>query len=180
MNSFVSHINHDFNGQAILKLKIVFLIFCFLIANLCSLVINALWLNPSSPLFCSKNISCCLFKFWAKPDKKVIFESSVSKFSNFFYFLIKRFLLIGPTKESFCLFYFFQIKNMIRSFDWFLYQKSSSSRENISLFYLFLFLQNKNILRILLQCSNCDNPPLPPPLYTSCWLVYLLKKYVGG
>ena len=40
MNSFVSHINHDFNGQAILKLKIVFLIFCFLIANLCSLVIN--------------------------------------------------------------------------------------------------------------------------------------------
>ena len=121
-----------------------------------------------------------LLRFWAKPDKKVIFESSVSKFSNFFYFLIKRFLLIGPTKESFCLFYFFQIKNMIRSFDWFLYQKSSSSRENISLFYLFYSYKIKIFFEYFYSVQIVITPPLPPPLYTSCWLVYLLKKYVGG
>ena len=34
--------------------------------------------------------------------------------------------------------------------------KKPALRENISLFYLFLFFKNKNILWILLQCSWCD------------------------
>ncbi len=112
------------------------------------------------PLLCLLQI-LSLPPFLSKHEKNVIFESSVSNFSNFqiLLFLWSRLRLMESHHKVFLSILLFK-QNKIRSLTDFS-TKKPALREDISLFYLFLFFKNKNILWILLQCSWCDILNLP-------------------
>lgn len=111
------------------------------------------------PLLCLLQI-LSLPQFLSKHEKNVIFESSVSKFFPIFpiYFYDHEYAQWNHIIKFLSILLFKQ--NKIRSLTDFS-TKKPALRENISLFYLFLFFKNKNILWILLQCSWCDILSLP-------------------
>ncbi len=136
--------------------------------------------QPFLSSVCSKSYR--LLHFWANMTWTLFLNLLFPIFlSNFFLnqnlLLWTRLCLMESHHKVFCLFYFFK-QNKIRSLTDFS-TKKPALRENISLFYLFLFFKNKNILWILLQCSWCDILILTF-LVDDCCYIHLLKKYVGG